>query len=201
MVAMEKPAPSDPPIAPGGQRDAALRLLPGRGNRRIQRQAGFSKRIERDLPLILLLLPGGQCTLTAGQGRRITETLSRLSHPFPSKPCLCGQPFERRETEALLGVAGETRQHRFERTGLFFAIVLSKGLFVGGAFAWSATARLIMPTLGAMRFPCRDPGRHGDPMDLRGLGNGLDGRTGGTQQQTMGAAPRSACGLLLQRFF
>ena len=139
--------------------------------------------------------------LTSGKGIRIAETLSRLSHPFPSKTRLFGQTFARRETEALLGFVGETLHHRFERTGLFFDILLSEGLFVRGEFAGSATARVIMQTLGAMMFPFRDPGRHGDPMDLIGLGNGLDGRAGGTQQQTMGAAPRSEGGILLHRFF
>ena len=58
-----------------------------------------------------------------------------------------------------------------------------------------------MQTLGALLFPFLDPGPHGDTMDLIGLGNGLDGRAGGTQQQTMGAAPRSEGGILFPRFF
>src|SRR2546422_5149714 len=58
-----------------------------------------------------------------------------------------------------------------------------------------------MQTLGALLFPCLDPGRHGDTIDLIGLGNGLDGRAGGTQQQTMGAAPSAECGILLHRLF
>ena len=201
IVAIEKPSHIDPPIAPGGQLDDALRLLPGIGHRGIQRKAGCSKIRESELPLILVLLQGGQCTLTAGTGLRIPETLSRRSHPFPSKTCLCGQSCARRETEALLGVAGETLHHPCERTGFFFALWLGECLFVWGECAWSATARVIMHTLGAMMFPGRDPGRHRDAMDLRGLGNGLDGRTSGTQQQTMGAAPRSEGGILLHRFF
>ena len=80
-------------------------------------------------------------------------------------------------------------------------ILLSECLFVWGECAWSATARLIMQTLGAMLFPFLDPGRHGDTMDLIGLGNGLDGRAGGTQQQTMGTAPRSEDRILFHRFF
>ena len=60
-------------------------------------------------------------------------------------------------------------------------ILLGEFLFVWGEFAWSATARLIMQTLGAMMFPFLDPGRHGDAMDLIGIGNDLDGRAGGTQ--------------------
>src|SRR6266403_1963454 len=38
-------------------------------------------------------------------------------------------------------------------------------------------------------------------MDLIGLGNGLDRRASGTQQQTMGAAPSSECGIRFYRFF
>jgi len=200
VVSMHKPSHITSSISHGRQLDDTLRLLPGIGNRGIQRKAGFIKIIESELALILLLLQGGQCTLTAGKGLRIPETLSRLSHPFPSKTRLFGQTCERRETEALLGLVGETLSHRFERTGLFFDIVLSEYLFVWGEFAWSATARLIMQTLGAMLFPLRDPGRHGAPMNLIGRGNGLDGRAGGTQQQTMGTAPRSEDGILLHRF-
>jgi hypothetical protein len=201
VLAIHTPEHIDPPIFPGRQLDDALGLLPGRGHRGIKRKARFIKIVESDPPLILLCLQGGQCTLTAGTGLRITETLSRLSHPFPSKTCLCGQTCARRETEALLGFAGKTLHHRFERTGRFFDLLLRKGLFVWRKCAWSATARVIMQTLGAMMFPLLDPGRHGDSMDLRGLGNGLDGRTSGTQQQTMGAAPRSEGGILLHRFF
>ncbi len=124
--------------------------------------------------------------MTAGTCLRIAETLSRLSHPFPSKTCLFGQSFERRETEALLGFAGETLHHPFERTGFFFDILLGECLFVWGECAWSATARVIMQTLGAMMFPFLDPGRPRDAMDLIGMSNDLDGRAGGTQQQTMG---------------
>ena len=201
IVAIEKPSHIDPPIAPGGQLDDALRLLPGIGHRGIQRKAGCSKIRESELPLILVLLQGGQCTLTAGTGLRIPETLSRRSHPFPSKTCLCGQTCARRETEALLGFAGKTLHHRFERTGRFFDLLLRKGLFVWRECAWSATARVIMQTLGAMMFPFLDPGRHRDAMDLIGISNDLDGRAGGTQQQTMGAASSSKCGILFHRFF
>ena len=91
---------------------------------------------------------------------------------------------------------GEALDHPFERTGLFFDLLLGKCLFVGGEFGWSATAWLIMQTLGAMVFPCRDPGRHSHAMHLIGLGNGLDGCARGTQQQTVGAAPRAECGIL-----
>ena len=120
---------------------------------------------------------------------------------FPSKPCLFGQPFERRETEALLGFVGEALDHPFERTGLFFDIVLGECLFVGGECGWSATAWVIMQTLGALVFPFRDPGRHSDAMHLIGLGNGLDGCARGTQQQTVGAAPRAECRILFHGLF
>ena len=152
--------------------------------------------IESQLALVLLCLQGGKCPVTAGKGLRLAETLERLAHPFPSKTCLFGQPFARRETEALLGLVGEALRHPFERTGRFFALLLGECLCVGGEFGWSATARLIMHTLGAMGFPWRDPGRHGDAMHLIGIGNGLDGCAGGTQQQTVGAAPRAECRIL-----
>src|SRR6266536_6653135 len=116
--------------------------------------------------------------LTSGKRLRIAETLSRLSHPFPSKTRLFGQTFERRETEALLGFVGEALHHPFERTRLFFDILLGEFLFVWGEFGWSATARVIMQTLGAMVFPFLDPCRHGDAMDLIGISNDLDGRAG-----------------------
>ena len=96
---------------------------------------------------------------------------------------------------------GEALDHPFERTGLFFDLVLGQCLFVGGEFGWSATAWLIMQTLGTMVFPCRDPGRHSHAMHLIGLGNGLDGCARGTQQQTVGAAPRAECGILFHRLF
>src|SRR6476661_8436328 len=81
----------------------------------------------------------------------------RLSHPFPSKPRLFGQTFERRETEPLLGCVDETLRHSFESTGLFFDRVLGECLCVWGPFAWSATTRLILQTLSAMMFPGLDP--------------------------------------------
>ncbi len=95
IVAMHKPSHIDPTRAPGRQLDDALWLLPGIGNRGIKRKARCITIIEIDLPLVLLVLQGGQFTLTAGKGLRIPETLSRLSHPFPSKTCLFGQTFER----------------------------------------------------------------------------------------------------------
>jgi len=201
ILAMHTPSDMYPSIFHGRQLYHGTRLLPGIRNRGIKGKPGFIKVRESDLALVLLGLQGGECTLTAGKGLRISETLSRLSHPFPSKTCLCGQSCARRETEALLGFAGETLHHPCERTGFFFAIWLGECLFVWGECAWSATARVIMHTLGAMMFPCRDPGRHRDAMDLRGMSNDLDGRAGGTQQQTMGAASRSQGGILLPRFF
>src|SRR5260370_22992077 len=166
VLAIHKPEHIDPPIFPGRQLDDALGLLPGIGNRRIKRKARFIKIIESDLALILLCLQGGQFTLTTGKGVRITETLERLSHPFPSKTGLFGQTFERRETEALLGFVGEALHHPFERTGLFFPTLLGECPFVWGECAWSAPARLIMQTLGAMMFPFLDPGRHATTMHL-----------------------------------
>jgi len=201
ILAIHKPQDIDPTRAPGRQFDDALGLLPGIGNRGIQRQSSFIKIIETQLALVLEFLQGGTFPLTAGKGLRIAETLSRLAHPFPSKTCLCGQPFARRETEALLGCVGEALRHPFERTGLFLDILLGECLFVGGEFGGSATARLIMQTLGAMVFPLRDPGRHGDAMHLIGIGNGLDGCAGSTQQQTVGAAPRSECRVLFHGLF
>src|SRR2546426_8388348 len=80
-------------------------------------------------------------------------------------------------------------------------LVLGEYLFVGSEFGWSATAWLIMQTLGAMVFPFRDPGRHSHAMHLIGLGNGLDGCACGTQQQTVGAAPRAECRILFHGLF
>ena len=106
IVAIHKPSHIHPTIAHGRQLDDALRLLPGIGNRGIKRKARFIKIRESDLALVLLLLQGSKFTLTSGKGIRIAETLSRLSHPFPSKTRLFGQTFARRETEALLGCVG-----------------------------------------------------------------------------------------------
>jgi hypothetical protein len=61
--------------------------------------------------------------------------------------------------------------------------------------------RFILPTLGAMLFPGRDPGRHGAAMDLRGLGAVLDRRAVGTQSQTMGATPGANGGVVFHRGF
>ena len=65
--------------------------------------------------------------------------------------------------------------------GFFLDILQGDIPFLRAECARSATARFIMQTLGAMLFPVLDPGRHGDAMDLVGLGNGLDGRSCGTQ--------------------
>ena len=88
-------------------------------------------------------------------------------------------------------MVGEALHHAFERTRLFFARVLGNDLFVRGQCGWSAAARLIMHTLGAMVFPFLEPGGHGVSIDLRGLGNVLDRGALATQSQTMGARPRS----------
>jgi hypothetical protein len=191
IVAIHKPQHVDPTISHGRQLDDALRLLPGIGNRGGKRKAGFIKILEIDLALGLLVLQGCQGMLTLGKGVWISETLERLSHPFPSKPCLFGQTFACRETEALLGFVGSSLSHPFERTGRCFDILVGEFLFVWAEFAWSATARLLIQTLGAMMFPSLAPGRHGDAMDLLGPRKVLHGRTFGTQQQTMGAAPSS----------
>ena len=65
--------------------------------------------------------------------------------------------------------------------GLFFDILQRDGPFLRAEDARSAAARFIMQTLGAMVFPVLDPGRHGDAMDLIGLGDVLDRRALGTQ--------------------
>src|SRR5712691_9839686 len=168
IVAMHKPQDIDPTRAPGRQCDDALGLLPGVGNRGIKRQAGFIKIIEGNLSFVCLFLSRFKLTLTFGKSSGLSQTLSGFPHTFPSKPCLVGQPFARRDTEALLGCVGEALDHPFERTGLFFDLLLGKCLFVGGEFGWSATAWLIMQTLGTMVFPCRDPGRHSHAMHLIG---------------------------------
>ena len=64
-----------------------------------------------------------------------------------------------------------------------------------------STTWLIMQTLDALLFPVLDPGRHGNTVDLIGLGNGLDGRPCGTQQQTMGATPSTEGGILVHGLF
>jgi hypothetical protein len=109
-----------------------------------------------------------------------------------------GQTFQRRNTEALLDCVSEALSHLCERTGVCFERVLRAFLCVWGELGWSATARVILQTLSAIAFPFLDPGRHGGTMDLRGLGHGLEGRAGGTQQQTMGTAPSAEYGILVQ---
>ena len=201
IVAIHQSSDIHPSISHRREFNDFTRFLPRIGEGRIQGKSRFIKVIEIDLALVFLCLQGFKCTVTFGQCFRISETFERLSYPFPSKACLVGQTFQRRNTEALLGCVGSSLHHLFERTGVFFDRVLREFLFVWGEFGWSATARVIMQTLGAMAFPCLDPGRHGDAMDLIGLCNGRDGRACGTQQQTMGAAPRSECGILLHRLF
>ena len=196
IVAMHTPQPSDPPLLPGRQLDDALWLLPGIGHRGITRKARCIKGIESKLAVVCLWLHGFKGTLPCGTCCRISESLYRLSHTFPSKACLVGQTFQRRNTAALLGWVGSALPPLVERTGGFFARVLRAFLVVWGELGGSAPARVIMHTLGARAFQWLDPGRHGDAMDLRGLCNGLDGHACGTPQQPMGAAPSSECGII-----
>jgi hypothetical protein len=156
--AIHKPSHIDPTIAYGRQLNDALGLLPGIRNGGLKRKAGFIKIIECELALVLLFLQGGKFTLTVGTCVWIAELLSRLSHPLPSKTCLFGQTFARRETEALLGCVGSTLSHPLERTGLFFDRLLRNRLFVWGECAGSATARLIRQTLDALLCPLLAPG-------------------------------------------
>ena len=158
VLAMHQPEHLDPPLFPGRQLDDALGLLPSRGNRGIKRTASFSKILQRALALIFLLLQRCQCTFGLGKGVRVSEAFERFSHPLPSKTGSFCETFQRRKTEALLGCVGSSLSHLFERTGVFFARVLRECLCVWGAVGWSATARVIMQTLGAMLFPFFDPG-------------------------------------------
>ena len=158
VLAMHQPEHIDPPLLPGRQLDDALGLLPSRGNRGIKRQARFSKIIQRALALIFLLLQRCTCTFGLGKGVRVSEAFERFSHPLPSKTGSFCETFQRRQTEALLGCVGSSLSHLFERTGIVFARVPRECLCVWGACGWSATARVILQTLGAMLFPFFDPG-------------------------------------------
>ena len=158
VLAMHQPEHIDPPIFPGRQLDDALGLLPSRGNRGIKRKARCIKIIQRALALIFLLLQRCTCTFGLGKGVRVAEAFERFSHPLPSKTGSFCETFQRRKTEALLGCVGSSLSHLFERTGVFFDRVLRQLLFVWGELGWSATARVIMQTLGAMLFPFFDPG-------------------------------------------
>ena len=158
VLAMHQPEHLDPPLLPGRQLDDALGLLPSRGNRGIKRQARFSKILQRALALIFLLLQRCTCTFGLGKGVRVAEAFERFSHPLPSKTGSFCETFQRRKTEALLGCVGSSLSHLFERTGIFFDRVLREFLCVWGACGWSATARVIMQTLGAMLVPFFDPG-------------------------------------------
>jgi len=74
IVSIHKPQHIDPTIAPGRQLDDALWLLPGIGNRGIQRKARCIKVIEIDLALVCLFLQGFKFTCTFGKCFRISET-------------------------------------------------------------------------------------------------------------------------------
>jgi hypothetical protein len=174
IVSIHKASHIEPAISHGRQCDDARRLLPGIGNRGSKRPSGCITIRESDLAVVFLFLQGFKCTLTWGKCFRISEAFSRLSHPFPSKTSLFGSPLQRRNTEAFLGGVGSALHPAFERTRLFFALVLGDDLFGRGKCGWSAAPRLIMQTLGAMVFPFLAPGCHGVSIDLRGLGDCLD---------------------------
>src|SRR5712691_9895434 len=181
VLAIHKPEHIDPPIFPGRKLDDALGLLPRIGNRGIKRKARFIKIIQSDLALVFLFLQRFKFTFGLGKGVWVSEAFERFSHPLPSKTGLFGQAFQRRQTEALVGFVGEALPDPFERMGLFFDILQRDVPFLRAECARSAAARFIMQTLGAMLFPVLDPSRHGDAMDLVGLGDILDRRAVGTQ--------------------
>ena len=181
VLAIQQPEHIEPPRFPGRQLDDAVGLLPGIGNRGIKGKARFIKIIQRDLALVFLVLQRFQFPFGRGKGVRVSEAFERFSHPLPSKPGLFGQAFQRRQTETLVGFGGEASQNPCERLGLFFELLQGDVPVLRAECARSAAARFIMQALGAMLFPVLDPGRHGDAMDLVGLGNGLDGRPCGTQ--------------------
>jgi hypothetical protein len=197
--AMHKPPPSEPPILPGRQRDDALGRLPGIGPRGLQRQARGSKVIELPLAWGVWWRQGVQGTWPCGPCCRRSAPFSRLAHPCPAQAGLLGQPWQRGKPVALLGCGGSSLHHRWERMGGVCERVLSAGRCGWGEGGGSATARVILQTLGARACPCRAPGRHGDARALRGRGHRVEGRACGTQQQTLGAAPSAECGLLWPR--
>jgi hypothetical protein len=201
VVAIPQPEPIAPASLPGRKRDDAFWLLPGRGPRGIQRTARCILIIQSALSLVFLALQRFQCTCRLGTGVRVSETWERLAHPLPSKPGFVGQTLQRRHPEALGRCGGEALRDSLESTRVFFPRVEGAVLCLRGASGRSAAARLIRQPLGAMVFPGRHPGRHGDAMDLRGLGDVLAGRALGTQEQAMGTAPHSAGGIMFHRVF
>ena len=146
-----------------------------------------------------MVRPGFQCTGTSGQGFRCSATFARLSAAFPSPTGLVGQTLQRCKTKALRGGGGDALSHPCESAWLFLEIVLGAGLCIWGAWARAAAPRFLVSALGTRVCPLREPARHGVAIDLRGLGHVLAGRALVTQHQTMGAGPRSAGGLCLQR--
>jgi hypothetical protein len=158
VLAMHQPAPIDPPLLPGRQLDAARGLLPRRGHRGIKRQARCITILQSDLAWLFWFLPHGKGTFGLGQGVRVAEAFARFAHPLPSKTGSVCSTLQRRHTEALLGGVGSALSHLFERTGGFCASGLRAFLCGWGAWGWSATARVSMPTLGAMLCPCFAPG-------------------------------------------
>src|SRR5262247_542861 len=201
VLAMHTSEHMDPPRLPGRQLDDALGLLPSIGNRGSKRKARFVAIIQSNLALVFWYLHRVKCTLGLGKGHRVSERLERFAHPLPSKTGLFGQAFQRRQTEALVGGVGEALPYPWERRGLFVDVWQGDGLCRRAEGGRPPAAWFIMPTLGARLCPWLEPGRHGDAMDLRGLGKSRDGRPCGTQEQTMGTAPSAEGGLLAQRLF
>lgn len=91
----------------------------------------------------------------------------------------------------LLRLLGDAIDRSFERTRLVLELLPGECLLGRREVARSAAARLIMQAFRAVLFPFVAPSRHGDAMDLRGLGNVLDPLALSTQQQTLSADPRS----------
>jgi hypothetical protein len=174
--------------------------LPSVGNSGIKRKARFIKIIQIDVALVFVFLSGFQLLLALGKGIGIAQLLSRLPHPLPSKTRLFGSTFQRGDADGLLGLLGDVVHYHFERTRLVLERLPGEGLLGRRKWARSATARLIMQAFRSVLFPCADPSRHGDTMDLIGLGNVLDRLALSTQQQTMSATPRSEGGIVMHRF-
>ena len=131
--------------------------------------------------MVCVGLPRFQGRFGLGQGVRVAAALERLSHPLPAQAGLCGQALQRRQPEALVGLVGEAFPSPWERLGLCVDRWQGEVPCCRAEGAGSAAARFSMPTLGARLFPGLDPGRYGDALDLRGLGEVLARRAVGTQ--------------------
>jgi hypothetical protein len=158
IVALHTSSYMNPSLLHSREFNDFTRFWPRRGDGRIQGKSHCIQIVQSKLSVGFWLLQRFEGTLTALKGFRVSQRVYRLSHPFPSKTGSLCETFQRRQTETLLGCVGSSRSHLFERTGVFFDRVLGKLLFVWGELGWSATARGIIPTLGAMLFPCFDPG-------------------------------------------